>query len=41
MCVSLTATMEILSLNAPSVAVGYQGATVEEPGEIGLAEGHP
>ena len=41
-CVSaLTATMEILNLEAPSVAVSHQGATVEELAEEDLAEGCP
>ena len=41
-CVSaLTATMEILNLEAPSVAVGCQGLTVEELAEEDLVEGHP
>ena len=38
---ALTATMEALSLEAPSVVVGYQGATVEELAEEDLVEGHP
>ena len=38
---ALTATMEILNLEAPSVAVGCQGATVEELAEEDLAEGCP
>ena len=38
---ALTATMEILSLEAPSVVVGCQGATVEELPEEDLVEGHP
>ena len=37
----MTATMEILLLEAPSVAAGCQGATVEELAEEDLAEGHP
>ena len=41
-CVSaLTATLEILNLEAPSVVVGHQGATVEELAEEDLAEGCP
>ena len=41
-CVSaLAATMEILSLEAPSVAVGCQWATVEELAEEDLSEGPP
>ena len=38
---ALIATREILSLEAPSVVVGHQGATVEELAEEDLAEGHP
>ena len=38
---ALTAAMEILSLEAPSVVVGCQGATVEELVEEDLVEGHP
>ena len=33
--------MEILSLEAPSVVVGCQRATVEELAEEDLAEGYP
>ena len=36
-----TALMEILNLEAPSMAVGCWGATVEELVEEDLAEGHP
>ena len=38
---ALTVTMEILNLEAPSVAVGCQGATVEELTKEDLAEGCP
>ena len=38
---ALTATMEILSLEAPSVVIGHQGATVEELAEEDLVEGCP
>ena len=40
-CVStLTASMEALNLEAPSVDVGHQEATVEELAGEELAEGH-
>ena len=37
---TMTASMEIMNLEAPSMAVGHQGATVEELAEEDLAEGH-
>ena len=38
---TMTALMGIMNLEAPSMAVGYQGATVEELAKEDLAEGHP
>ena len=33
--------MGIMNLEAPSMAVGHQGVTVEELAKEDLAEGHP
>ena len=38
---TMTTLMGIMNLEAPSMAVGCQGATVEELVEEDLAEGHP
>ena len=38
---SVTTSMEIMNLEVPSVAVGCQGATVQELVEEDLAEGCP
>ena len=38
---TVTASMEIMNLEAPSIVVGCQGTTVEELAEEDLAEGHP
>ena len=38
---TMTASMEVMNLEAPSMAVGHQGATVEELAKEDLAEGHP
>ena len=37
----MTTSMEIMNLEAPSMVVGHQGATVEELAEEDLAEGCP
>ena len=38
---AVTALMGIMKLEAPSMAVGCQGATMEELAKEDLAEGHP
>ena len=38
---TLTASMEIMNLEAPSMVVDHQGATVEELAKEDLAEGCP
>ena len=38
---TMTTSMQIMNLEAPSMAVGHQGSTVEELAKEDLAEGHP